>query len=163
MNHELVRFDETHIYHPSLSLSYLSLPINRTARSCHMWVNSLPPFCCRPHLHPPPTSALTSPPLILSSLPPFPLLERFFFLVVGVTLYEGQRGRVLSANRKSGGSLFADQWRPYVFLWKIQPDNRRIRGEGSLLQKNNLFFFFFQAFKYLSGLIFHYLFCSSKD
>lgn len=59
-----------HIYHPFLRLLYFSLPINRTARSCHMWVNSLPP-CTLP---PPPASVITfvvhPHPLIL---PPFPL------------------------------------------------------------------------------------------
>lgn len=93
-----------------------------------------------------------------SSSLPFPSLER---TVAGVTLYKGQRWHVLPANRKCGGSLFADQWQPYVFLWKIQPDNSRIRGRGLCWKKNTALFGLIDLFIHLSGWIFHYLYCYS--
>lgn len=108
------------------------------------------PTCFCHHLPPPPLQ-----PLIL----PFPLAGAAQF--VGVTLYWGQRWRVLPANRKWGGSLFADQWQPYVFLWKIQPDNSRIRGGGGSFLKKTAIFYLKDVFIHLSGWIFHHLYCYS--
>lgn len=47
-----VGFDENHICRPFFLRLYFSLPINRTARSCHMWVNS-------PSIRSPPASVTT--------------------------------------------------------------------------------------------------------
>lgn len=126
---------------PFLRLLYFSLPINRTARSCHMWVNSLPPFTLTPHLllSLPTSSSSSSSPTPAHTPQPPSLSRPLERTVLEVTVCKGQRWHVLPANRKSGGSLFADQWQPFVFLWKIQPDNRRIRGRGVCWKKHSNF------------------------
>lgn len=92
-----------------------------------MWVNPPPSFTLPPHL------LLSSPSFFHPAHPLLspPSLDR---TIMGVTLYQGQGLLVLPANRKYGGSLFAAQRQPYVFLWKIQPDNGRIKRVGSLLE-----------------------------
>lgn len=141
-------FNENRIYRPFFEVVVFLSPINRTTWSCHMWVNPPPSFTLPPHL------LLSSP---SSFYPAHPLLSppSLDRTIMGVTLYQGQGLHVLPANRKYGGSLFAAQRQPYVFLWKIQPDNGRIKRAGSLLELLLLWWMYL----HLSGWTFHRFCC----
>lgn len=98
---------------------YFSL-INRTARSCHMWVESTLSFTSV-HPHPSLWTLFCRSPLCFAGL------HRF-----RESLCAGQRSHVKPANRKQGGSLLADQGHLCAFFPQIQPDKRNAEENQNL-------------------------------